>query len=88
MISKLVNKKRIKELTLKEEDKVFLSIENIKIKRLSRKLDNLRKGLFKIKEVKGLVLFKLKLPKGIRKYLVFYKKLLEPALLDAPLYTE
>ena len=56
--------------------------------RQSKKLDNLRKGLFEIKEVKGLVTFKLKLPKGIKKHLVFYKKLLELALLDVPLYTE
>ena len=51
-------------------------------------MDNLRKGLFEIKEVRELVIFKLKLPKGIRKYLVFYKKLFELALPDAPLCTE
>ena len=51
-------------------------------------MDNLRKGLFKIKEVRGLVTFKLKLPKDTKIYLVFYKKLLELVLLDTLLYTE
>ena len=62
-----------------------------KIRRLrgkAKKLDNLRKGIFKIKEVRELVTFKLRLPKGIRKLLVFYKKLLELALSDTPLYIE
>ena len=86
--SKQANKKRIKELTFKRGDRVFLSCENLKTKRQSKKLDNLRKGLFEIEEVRGLVIFKLKLPKGTQKYPVFYKKLLELALLDALLYTE
>jgi hypothetical protein len=41
IIAKLVNKKRLKELTLERENKVFLLRKNLKTKRLSNKLDNL-----------------------------------------------
>ena len=46
-------------------------------------MDNLRLGLFKILEARGLVNYKLRLPTRMRIYLVFYKKLLELALLNA-----
>jgi hypothetical protein len=39
--AKLVNKKRLKRLTLKKENKVFLLRKNLKTKQLSNKLDNL-----------------------------------------------
>ena len=39
--SKAANKQRIKRLILKKENKVFLSRQNLKTKRLSKKLDNL-----------------------------------------------
>jgi hypothetical protein len=39
--AKLVNKKRLKELTLKRENKVFLLHKNLKTKQLSNKLNNL-----------------------------------------------
>jgi hypothetical protein len=40
-------------------------------------LDYLRIGLFKIAEVKGLIIFKLDLPKKLRIYLIFYISLLK-----------
>jgi hypothetical protein len=48
------------------------------------KLDYLRIGPFKISEVRGLVIFKLDLPKKLRIYLIFYISLLE----KAPKYTK
>jgi ribosomal protein L11 len=60
---------------------VYLLTKNLKIKRLSQKLDYKKVGLFRIKRVKELVNFKLDLSKGTRIYLVFYILLLE--LVDA-----
>jgi hypothetical protein len=57
------------------------------MKQLYRKLDNQRIGLFKILKKRGLVNFKLQLPKGIRIHLVFYVFKLEPALDNAELTT-
>jgi hypothetical protein len=53
---------------------------NIKITKPSNKLDYLQIGPFKISEVKGLVIFKLDLPKKLRIYPIFYISLLEKAL--------
>jgi hypothetical protein len=39
--SKVANKQRIKRLIFKKENKVFLLQQNLKTKRLSKKLDNL-----------------------------------------------
>ena len=55
----------------------YLLRKNIKIKRPSEKLDYTKLRPFKIKEVLGLVIFKLTLLKTIKIYLVFYKSLLE-----------
>jgi hypothetical protein len=38
--SKAANKQRIKRLTFKKRDKVFLLQQNLKTKQLSKKLDN------------------------------------------------
>ena len=66
-------------LDLKKGGMVYLLRRNIKIKRLSDKLDHTKLGPFKIKEKKGPVTFKLDLLKGIRIYSIFYILLLEPA---------
>jgi hypothetical protein len=58
---------------------VYLLTKNLKIKRPSQKLDHKKVGLFRIRRVKGLVNFKLDLPKGTRIHPVFYISLLEPA---------
>jgi hypothetical protein len=57
---------------------VYLLIKNLKTKRPSQKLDYKKVGLFRIKRVKGLVDFKLDLPKGTRIYSIFYISLLKP----------
>ncbi len=68
------------EPTLKKEEKVYLIQKNIKIKRLSNKLDNRKLGLFKIKKVIKLVNYKLSLLRIINIHLIFYILLLERAL--------
>ncbi len=85
--SKQANKKRIEGPTFKEGDKVFLSLQNFKTLRPSKKLDNLRKGAFRIKKVLGPVTFEIELPKGLRHNPRFHKKLLEPAPPETPLCT-
>ena len=54
--------------------------KNLKIKYLSKKLDYIRNGLFRIKIIKGLVNYKLELLKDIKIYLVFYVSFLEKVL--------
>jgi uncharacterized membrane protein YgaE (UPF0421/DUF939 family) len=41
ILARAANKQRIKRLTFKKGDKVFLLRQNLKTKRLSKKLDNL-----------------------------------------------
>ena len=60
--SKSANKQRVKGLTFKRGDKVFLSRQNLKTKRPCRKLDNLRIGPFEVLEAIGPVNYKLQLP--------------------------
>jgi hypothetical protein len=76
---KQADKKRIVGLTFKEGDKVYLSRVNLRIKKLSNKLDSLRVGLFKVLAKTGPVNYKLELLALMRIHLVFYVKLLELA---------
>ena len=85
IIRKYANKKRIKGLILQKGDKVYLQQTNIKTRRLSKKLDYKKLGLFIIKEKLSELNYKLDLPKGIRIYLVFYILLLESVLKDTPI---
>jgi hypothetical protein len=85
--SKSANKQRIKRPTFKKGDKVFLSQQNLKTKRPSRKLDNLQIEPFKVLEVYPPVNYKLQLPKGIRIHPIFHIKLLEPAPANAKIAT-
>ena len=72
-MKKFTNKKRVRELTLKKRDKVYLlkKIPNIKIifiqtTRPSNKLNLTKLGPFKIIRVLGLIIYKLDLPDSIR----------------------
>ena len=56
---------------------IYLRRKNIKTTKISEKLDYIKLSLYKIKEKKGPVTFKLELPDTIKIYLVFYKLLLE-----------
>ena len=51
--------------------------KNIKIIRLSNKLDYIKLGLYRVKKVLGLVIYKLDLSKKIGIYLSFYISVLE-----------
>jgi hypothetical protein len=82
---KHANCKRLRGLTFKEGDKVYLLRRNIKSDKPIKKLDAVKLGLFRIRKFKGLVSFELELPKRMRIHLVFYKSLLEPVIPDATL---
>ena len=58
-------------------DKAYLLRKNIKITRLSNKLDYRKLGLYRVKRVLGLINYKLDLLKKIRIYLFFYILVLE-----------
>jgi len=69
-IRKYYNLKKSKGLDLKEGDKVWLLYKNFKLRQLSKKLDHVKIGLFKI-AVKILeVIYKLNLPAKMKIYLV------------------
>jgi len=69
-IKKYYNLKKSKGLDLKEGDKVWLLYKNFKLRQLSKKLDHIKIGLFKI-IVKILeVIYKLNLLTKIKIYLV------------------
>ena len=77
-IMKKVNRKRLKGLILKEGEIIYLLRKNIKIKRLSIKLNDIKLRSFKIKRKKGLVIFELDLLKIIDKvYSTFHISLLK-----------
>ena len=87
-MTKYANRKRIKGLTLKGGDKVYLLRRNIKSNKLTKKLKIVKLGLFKILRQKGPVNYELELPKKMRILLTFHVSLLEPATLDAKLQTD
>jgi hypothetical protein len=60
-IVKHANRKRLRGLTFKEGDKVYLLRRNIKSDKLTKKLDTVKLGLFKILKEKGLVNYELEL---------------------------
>jgi len=79
---KYYNLKKSKGLDLKEGDKVWLLYKNFKLRQLSKKLDYIKIGPFKI-VVKILeVIYRLNLPVKIKIYLVQYIAMLEPIYRD------
>jgi len=62
---------------LQVENKIYLFRKNIEIKRLSNKLNYKKLRLFKIKQIKSILNYKLILFKIIKIYLIFYILLLE-----------
>jgi len=69
-IRKYYNLKKFKGLDLKKGDKVWLLYKNFKLRWLSKKLDYVKIGLFKIIEKILEVMYKLNLPARIKIYLV------------------
>ncbi len=70
---------------MKKEDKVYFLIKNIKNKRLNKKLNYIKIGLFSIKKNKGLINYKLNLLTDAKVYLIFYIFLLELVDFNIPL---
>ena len=84
-MAKYYNLRRSRGLDLKEGDKVQLRYKNFKSRRLSKKLDHVRLGLFKI-TVKILeVMYRLNLLAKIKIYPIQYIVILEPVYRDAKL---
>ena len=73
------NKKRDRELTLKERDKVYLLHYNIKTKWPSNKLNHMKLRSFWIAKTKRSVNYELELSLTMWIHLVFHISLLEPA---------
>ena len=76
---KYINKKRKMAPLLKKRDKVYLLTKNLKTKKASKKLDNVKIESFYVKEVRELKTYELKLSKNIRIFLIFDIFLLESA---------
>jgi len=76
------NRSRLEKPRLREGDLVYLLRRNVKIIRLSDKLDLKKIGLFKVKRNIRNINFELKLLSSIRIYPVFHFLLLEPAHSD------
>ena len=71
-IKRYYNQKVSKGLNLKKGDKVYLLTKNFKSKRLSKKLNYIKMGLFKIINKITEVLYRLDLLLKIKIYLVYY----------------
>jgi len=76
-IRKYYNLKKSKGLDLKEGDKVWLLYKNFKSRQLSKKLDYVKIGLFKIAEKISEVMYRLDLLVKIKIYLVQHIIILE-----------
>ena len=70
---------------LKKGDKVYLLTKNLRTKRPSKGLDNVKVGPFLILKRNGPVTYTLDLPPDARIHPRFHVKLLEPAHPDTPL---
>jgi hypothetical protein len=77
-----VNKSKLERSRLRGKDLVYLLRRNIKIIRLSDKLDLKKIDPFKIKRNIRDISFEFKLPLIIRIYLIFHISLLEPVYPD------
>lgn len=75
--TKYVNKRRKIILQLKKENRVSLLTKNLKIKKLNKKLNNIKIKSFFIKIIKRSINCKLNLLKETRIHLIFYILLLK-----------
>jgi len=82
---KYYNLKKSEGLDLKEGDKVWLLHKNFKLRRLSKKLDYVKIGLFKIIEKISEVIYKLDLLIKMKIYPVQYIIILELVYRDLAL---
>jgi len=77
-IRKYYNLKKSEGLDLKEGDKVWLLYKNFKLRQLSKKLDYIKIGLFKIAVKFSEVMYRLDLLVKMKIYLVQHIAMLEP----------
>ncbi len=77
------NKKKDKEFTFKKRNKVYLLRRNIKMKRLSNKLNHMKLKSFEILEEKRLINYKLNFSTFMKIHLVFHISLLKSANLNS-----
>ena len=82
-----VNRKRKNGPQLKKGDKVYLHTKNLRTKRPSKGLDNVKVGPFLISERNGPVTYTLELPRNAKIHPRFHVNLLEPADPETPLQT-
>ena len=68
---KYINKKRKMTLLLKKKNKVYLFIKNLKTKKASKKLNNIKVGSFYVKKVRESKMYELKLSKNIKIFSIF-----------------
>jgi len=78
------NKSRLERPRFRERNLVYLLRRNVKIIRLSDKLDSKKIDLFKIKQNIRDINFEFKFPPIIKVYSVFYLSLLKPAHFNIP----
>jgi len=76
-IRKYYNLKKFKGLDLKKGDKVWLLYKNFKLRQLSKKLDHVKIGLFKIIEKISEVIYRLNLLVKMKIYPVQHIIMLE-----------
>src|SRR5438034_11253110 len=79
------NPKRSKGPILKEGGKVYLLRRNIRLKRPYEKLDFKKYGPYKIEKKFLDLVYKLRLPKGSYRHLVFHVSLLKLVPINIPL---
>jgi len=79
---KYYNLKKSEGLDLKERDKVWLLYKNFKLRQLSKKLDYIKIGLFKIVKKISEVIYRLNILVKIKIYPVQHIIILEPAYRD------
>jgi transposase InsO family protein len=80
-----VNRKRKTAPQLKKGDKVYLHTKNLRTKRPSKGLDNVKVGPFLVSKRNGPVTYTLELPPDARIHPRFHISLLEPADPETPL---
>ena len=83
-----VNKKRKMAPQLKRGDKVYLKTQDLRTKRPSKGLDNVKVGPFLISKQTSPVNYELELPRDAKVHPVFHISKLEPADPETPVQTE
>ena len=76
---KYINKKRKMASLLKKKDKIYLLTKNLKTKKTSKKLNNVKIESFYVKKIKESKTYELKLSKNIKIFSIFDIFLLESA---------